>query len=820
MPQFINTNVPSINTQRHLYNSQQSLTTTLQRLSSGLRVNTAKDDAAGLAISNRLSVQIRGLAVAVRNANDGISLAQTTESALDEVSTALMRMRDLSVQSANDTNSAANRHSLQAEVDQLVSEISRISNTTTFNGRSVLSGENNYLNFQIGANANESVSLQSVDARVSTLGAQKGVLESTGARVAIEPDPTGSQGIAEYTGSISISSLIVRTKNTPDEDAVNIADSAYGGAIVTPTTFELIDPDSESFGSGGAKLIADRINKIRNDGANGLQGIYASANTSFQAADIKPGDTAAAIDQSLGASIGQGSLRNGDLVINGIDIPPVTFISNDKDGSLANAINAKTELTGVAATVSTSGELQLNATDGRDIVISTSTAQVTNNLFGGGYSQPTNRFDSNFNNLRVTGRITIAAEDTILFQGASVFRSGLVSETGTGTSTVRTDGDRAPLGGFVFGNPGIQENSGSITIGVDPSDPSYISPSLTLRKISSTPADAIDLSNPPINSISTSSLTNPNSSDYGSGLSKVIANRINTYRESGVAQLMNIYAEATTSFRASEVESDDYSGFVTFPPIPSNISVAGSSINIGDLQINGINVPSVSFLDNDSGGTLTSAINSIANSTGVNASISSNGELELSASDGRDIVISTSSSNVTNMIFANGTGRFTAPFSNLRTAGQLSVYSDESVVFEGLEITAAGLDNTVESGISNLKASDPQVQTNIQAVGTIEYADVTTISGANMLMQSVDSALDQINQLRGDLGAVQNRFESAIRNLSNVSESLSEAKSRILDADFAHETAELSKTQVLQQSGLAILAQANALPQQVLSLLG
>ena len=820
MPQFINTNVPSINTQRQLYNSQQSLTTALQRLSSGLRVNTAKDDAAGLAISNRLSVQIRGLNVAVRNANDGISLAQTTESALDEVSTALMRMRDLAVQAANDTNSAFNRHSLQAEVDQLVSEISRISKTTTFNGRPVLAGDNNYLSFQVGANSNESISLHSVDARVSSLGAQKGVLESTGARVAIEPEPVGSQGIAEYTGSIEISSLIISTKSTRDGDAVDITSREHGGAISTPTTFELIDQNSDSYGSGGAKLIADRINKIRYDGAEGLQGIYASASTSFQALDIIPGDIAATIDQSFGTAIGKGSLKNGDLVINGVDIPPTNFSASDKDGALIKAINAKAELTGVVATVSNNGGLQLNADDGRDIVIQTSTIQVTNDLFGGGYTQPTNRFDSTFNNLRITGRVTIAAEDTILFQGASVFRSGLVTEPNTGTSTTRTTGDRAPLGGFIFGNPGIQENAGSIVIGVDPSDPSYISPSLTLRTISSSPADAVDLSNPPINSISTNSLTNPNASDYGSGLSKVIASRINAYRDSGVPQLLNIYAEATTSFRASEVESDDYSGLVTFPPAPTYISVANGSVNFGDLQINGISVPGASFLDNDSEGTLTSAINSIASSTGVNASIAGNGELELTASDGRDIVISTSSVNVTNTIFANGTNRFTAPFSNLRTAGQLSVYSDESVIFEGLEITAAGLDSTVETNISNLSVADHQVQSNVQAIGTIEYADVTTIASANMLMQSVDSALNQIGQLRGDLGAIQNRFESTIRSLSSVSESLSEAKSRILDADYARETAELSKAQVVQQSGLAMLAQANASPQQVLDLLG
>ena len=120
MPQIINTNISSLNAQRNLNKSQGSLQTSLQRLSSGLRINGAKDDAAGLAISNRFTTQIRGLNVAVRNTNDGISFAQTTESALDEITTSLQRIRDLAVQSANDTNSAADRQSLQEEVDQLV----------------------------------------------------------------------------------------------------------------------------------------------------------------------------------------------------------------------------------------------------------------------------------------------------------------------------------------------------------------------------------------------------------------------------------------------------------------------------------------------------------------------------------------------------------------------------------------------------------------------------------------------------------------------------------------------------------------------------
>jgi len=171
MPQIINSNVLSLNAQRNLSSSQSLLATSLQRLSSGLRINSAKDDAAGLAISNRFTAQIRGLNQAVRNANDGISLAQTAEGALVEVGNNLQRIRELAVQSANATNSATDRASLQAEVDQLLSEIDRVANQTAFNGVKVIDGSFSSAVFQVGANANETITVAvSIDSNVAALG--------------------------------------------------------------------------------------------------------------------------------------------------------------------------------------------------------------------------------------------------------------------------------------------------------------------------------------------------------------------------------------------------------------------------------------------------------------------------------------------------------------------------------------------------------------------------------------------------------------------------------------------------------------------------
>ncbi len=171
MGMSVNTNVVSLNAQRNLGSSASALATSMQRLSSGLRVNSAKDDAAGLAISERMNTQVRGLNVASRNANDGISLAQTAEGALGKVGDMLQRMRELAVQSANATNSTTDRAALQAEVQQLKDEIGRVATTTKFNGTSLLNGTFTAQNFQVGANSGETITLAAIaNANLAALG--------------------------------------------------------------------------------------------------------------------------------------------------------------------------------------------------------------------------------------------------------------------------------------------------------------------------------------------------------------------------------------------------------------------------------------------------------------------------------------------------------------------------------------------------------------------------------------------------------------------------------------------------------------------------
>ncbi len=206
MPQIINTNLFSLNAQRNLNTTQSSLQTSLQRLSSGLRVNSAKDDAAGLAIAERFTAQIRGLNQAIRNSNDGISFSQTAEGALSTATNALQRIRELAVQSANDTNSSTDRQALNNEVQQLVAEINRISNSTQFNGQNILDGTLSTLVFQVGANQNQTISVDGVDARGEILGARvsiSGSIDQTAINASITADDLVIQGIAVDLSGLS-----------------------------------------------------------------------------------------------------------------------------------------------------------------------------------------------------------------------------------------------------------------------------------------------------------------------------------------------------------------------------------------------------------------------------------------------------------------------------------------------------------------------------------------------------------------------------------------------------------------------------------------
>ncbi|EVT72430.1 flagellin [Stenotrophomonas maltophilia 5BA-I-2] len=242
MAQVINTNTMSLNAQRNLSTSGSSLATTIQRLSSGSRINSAKDDAAGLAISERFGTQIRGTDVAIRNANDGISLAQVAEGSLTEIGNNLQRVRELSVQAANATNSDSDRKALQAEVTQLVSEIDRVAKQSEFNGTKLLDGTFSSQLFQVGANAGQAIAIDKVvDAKTASLGnstfavAYKGTALDNAATAAVNEDLATAD--TKFTGlQVSV------TPKGGTATAINIGDiSVKAGESISKATAAAIN---------------------------------------------------------------------------------------------------------------------------------------------------------------------------------------------------------------------------------------------------------------------------------------------------------------------------------------------------------------------------------------------------------------------------------------------------------------------------------------------------------------------------------------------------------------------------------------------------
>jgi len=306
MAAIINTNVASLNAQRNLSSSQSSMNTSLQRLSSGLRINSAKDDAAGLAISERFTAQIRGLDVASRNANDGISLAQTAEGALGEVTNNLQRIRELAVQSANASNSATDRAALQTEASQLLSEVDRVSNQTKFNGVALIDGSFTSAVFQVGANAGETITVSSlVDANVAALGsvtsasAQSSAvsgISSLGALAAgtltINGTDISTQIGAAGTSQQRVGQVVDAINNSSTTTGVNAAFDASTGKIVLSSESNITVGGTDDGTATGF------------DGATGVTGT-ASTTTGLTALDLSSYAGASLAIKQIDSALGQ-----------------------------------------------------------------------------------------------------------------------------------------------------------------------------------------------------------------------------------------------------------------------------------------------------------------------------------------------------------------------------------------------------------------------------------------------------------------------------------------------------------------------------------
>jgi flagellin len=384
MALVVNTNISSLNAQRNLESSQSTAATSLERLSSGLRINSAKDDAAGLAISNRFTAQINGLNQAARNAADGISLAQTAEGALQEVTSNLQRIRELAVQSANATNSGSDRSALQLEASQLLAEIDRVATTSNFNGVSLLNGSFTSQAFQVGANAGETVSVSSItSARTTDLGTFQGV------------------------------SLSNQSVGTAD-------DTATAAAI----TFTYSDSSTEVVSLGSvatdAKAIADAFN-------SSSRGFVATADANALAGNAS---TTTTDDGGDGAA--------DTFTLNGASftVTNAAGVAATNRTNFVDAVNAISAQTGVTA-VNTGSDVDLTAADGRNITLAF--AAGTNSVLG------TNSVVTDYGIAAASVGTNASTYDLTFVQPAanatgatvsSFIGSGTGAATGTGSGTL------------------------------------------------------------------------------------------------------------------------------------------------------------------------------------------------------------------------------------------------------------------------------------------------------------------------------------------------------------------------------------------------
>ena len=694
----INTNVSALNARQSLDTNAVNQSQAMQQLSTGLRINSAKDDAAGLAIATKMNANIKGVAVAVRNANDGISMAQTAESSLGSVTNMLQRMRELAVQASNGTLTSANRASMQLEVKQLSSEIDNIGKTANFNGIKLFDGSASAVKLQTNINAGDVVSMAISSMNSNTIG--------TGNRSSLTGYASSS---ALSSGDLVINGVTIGSSLSTDDNA------------------------SSASQSSSAISKAAAINR-----QSSLTGVVATVNST----------TASGASQTA-ASVA------GAFTINGIATASITTSATDSGYNRTLAvteINKISKQTGVIAidTGSTSTGVQLVAADGRNITVA----------YG--------------------GTMTSAASG-VGAAGTSYGTYSLNSTTGSPITVASSTGNNT---------------NGGLLTGTYKANTSLIASSVRAVATTSTATTSLSSGDLVLNGIAigaSSSLDDLSSDTTATGSVKsassiAIAAAVNkSSAQTGVTAVANANTLVGSSFTATSGTD----GFIV-----NGVSIAITTSATSTRQ------------------TVVDAVNQYSGRTGVVASDNGNG-LTLSAADGRNISLAISGSALTAASLGISAGSVSAAATAgaaTVTYGTISLISDKQITVSGgagstslANLSALGIKEGVYGGSNNgVKVSS---------------IDISTIGGATDALTSLDAALGQISDQRSNLGAIQNRLQSAVDNLTSSSTNLQAAQGRIQDTDYSATTTQMSKSQIISQAATAMLAQANQQPQMVLSLL-
>jgi flagellin len=695
MSMVINTNVASIGAQRHISMAVREQSEAMERLASGKRINGARDDAAGLGISNSMTSQIRGLDQGVRNANDGISLIQTAEGALGQTTSILQRMRELSIQSANGTyNDSENRASLNAEMEQLLDEIDRISETTQFNGINILDGSMDEIALQIGADASQTVEFGIDDMGAKSLGMGSNSFDLVGD----ESKTTWDVFFSSFKGvSIGHDSVLIN-----GQSIIEAGGSAINSASSKDT---IIDAINGNVSGVSASLIGElRLGLHGNGILTGTETLSIiltmpdDSQVTYEVRDTQNfEEIATKLNETSNGAL-SASISNGELVVTADDV------------SMISTSNGPLSLIPLAQDrdKSAGSMLALTSDNNDPITIERGTNGTYEDLTALGF-----RESSEAGTIEGYG---ITAPSTAWGYGDVTINGVVIDENTTAGSLIsKVDAINA-----VSDQTGVTAET-FVTAEIDMSAVAFYSAtSFIINGFTATSSHALSAN---------------------STLKDIVLDVNNMTNLTGI--------KATLSGETIQLEGNT-----------SSLIILGSTAGSTGLED--------ASLRYTKGGLVVTATSQLS----ADAIQSSNietiyGGFKLISENNNPITI------------------------DLSTAASISEH--------GLKKSNTAPEGTYGSSINNIS--------------------IDTAAKAQKAIDSIDNAIKDVNNQRGQLGAINNRLEYTIDNLQNVSQQTAAARSRIVDADFAGESAALSRSQVIQQAGTAMLAQANSAPQQVLQLL-
>jgi len=792
----INTNIAAMNAHSSATLNNRNLDSSLSKLSSGLRINTAADDASGMVIANSLRNQASSLGQAISNGNDAIGLIQTADGALSEYSKILDTIKTKSVQAASDGQNPASRLAIQKDIGRLMEELNTISKTTSFNGQKLLSGAFTNKEFQMGATANESVKASIGSTETNKVG------QTTRATL----DVVNSSG-----GSVSLNITSPLTGQSIQLKEVNLS---YNN---NPTN--------------GMGALADEINRY-----SGETGIRAKAVVESTTGVIKGGSTDSA------------------FAINGITIGSVIVQNGDNSGSLLSAINSKATQTGVSATLNQDGSMKLVSSDGRAIKVEGDTAGVLGKASG---------------DMSTLGKLELVQKGSAEFQitNKSVSAVGLDLTVNATVVTVADStiaaGSQLALGSIFAAGSTM---GGDATVGLKKLDND------TLLKAGSTLMSGSILKQGTVlggDFTTAAALTTVNEDMLVTAGSTLISGSI---LKAGTVMTTEYTNSAGDIFHVGETLSADLtlnngdlivaadmtvkrdstvaanSILKAGSSLGKDMTTTGNTVTYNDMTMKGgSTVAASSILKEGSvvGGTVTTtAITDVRSEMllKIGSSILANSVLAAGSTVGVNMVNKNATVLTTDMSIKSGS-ILTA--GSILKAGTVVNQDLASTVFDSGTTYKAGdivkNDETVKAAqtitltadMNILKGSTlgalSTVAQNDGKMGTISLGatsnsslaeiDVTTLDGAMKAMDTLDAAITDLDTIRSDLGSVQNQIVSTINNISVTQVNVKAAESQLRDVDFAAESANFSKFNILAQSGSYAMSQANAVQQNVLRLL-